>query len=153
MATGRMDLSAFVGTLLAADEPDVRREGVRVLAQAVLATEVTTQVGAEAYERTGERTADRNGYRTRTWDTRVGTLELAIPKVTPGSYCPSLLKPRRRGERARVAVVQEAYVHGVSTRKVDELMWKCSDLIRQCAKRSSVSLPAMSGGSEGGSRG
>jgi transposase-like protein len=117
-----MDLSAFVGKLLAADEPDVLREGVRVLAQAVMETEVTAQIGAEAYERTGERTAYRNGARMRTWDTRVGTLELAIPKVTPGSYFPSLLEPRRRGERALVAVVQEAYVHGVSTRKVDELM-------------------------------
>jgi transposase-like protein len=122
MAKGKMDLSAFVGKLLAADEPDVLREGVRVLAQAVMETEVTAQVGAEAYERTGERTAYRNGYRTRSWDTRVGTLELAIPKVTPGSYFPSLLEPRRRGERALVAVVQEAYVHGVSTRKVDDLM-------------------------------
>src|SRR5579871_2522904 len=122
MAKGRMDLSAFVGKLLAADEPDVLREGVRVLAQAVMETEVTAQVGAEAYERTGERTAYRNGYRTRTWDTRVGTLELAIPKVTPGTYFPSLLEPRRRTEQALVAVVQEAYVHGVSTRKVDDLV-------------------------------
>jgi putative transposase len=122
MAKGRMDLSAFVGKLLAADEPDVLREGVRVLAQAVMETEVTAQVGAEAYERTGERIAYRNGYRTRTWDTRVGTLELAIPKVTPGSYFPSLLEPRRRAARARRAGGQEADVHGVSTRKVDELM-------------------------------
>jgi len=123
MAKGKMDLSAFVGKLLAADAADVLRDGVRVLAQAVMETEVTAQVGAEADERTGERTAYRNGYRTRTWDTRVGTLELAIPKVTPGTYFPSLLdEPRRRGERALVAVVQEAYVHGVSTRKVDELM-------------------------------
>jgi putative transposase len=122
MATGKMDLSAFVGKLLAADEPDVLREGVRVLAQAIMEAEVTAQVGAEAYERTGERTAYRNGSRTRRWDTRAGTLELAIPKVMPGSYFPSLLEPRRRGERALVAVVQEAYVHGVSTRNVDERM-------------------------------
>jgi transposase-like protein len=58
----------------------------------------------------------------RTWDTRVGTIELAIPKVRPGTYFPSLLQPRRRAEHALLAVVQEAYVHGVSTRKVDELM-------------------------------
>ena len=122
MAKGRMDLSAFVGKLLAEHDGDVLREGVRVLAQALMEAEVSSQVGGERYERTEERTAYRNGYRTRTWDTRVGTLELAIPKVQPGSYFPSLLEPRRRGERALVAVVQEAYVHGVSTRKVDELM-------------------------------
>ena len=122
MAKGRMDLSAFVGKLLAEHDGDVLREGVRVLAQALMEAEVSSQIGGERYERTDERTAYRNGYRTRTWDTRVGTLELAIPKVQPGSYFPSLLEPRRRGERALVAVVQEAYVHGVSTRKVDDLM-------------------------------
>jgi putative transposase len=122
MATGRMDLSAFVGKLLAEHDGDVLREGVRVLAQALMEAEVSSQVGGERYERTEERTAYRNGSRTRTWDTRVGTLELAIPTVQPGSYFPSLLEPRRRGERALVAVVQEASVHGVSTRKVDELM-------------------------------
>jgi len=122
MAKGRMDLSAFVGKLLAEHDGDVLREGVRVLAQVLMEAEVASQVGGERYERTEERTAYRNGYRTRTWDTRVGTLELAIPKVQPGSYFPSLLEPRRRGERALVAVVQEAYVHGVSTRKVDDLM-------------------------------
>jgi len=122
MAKGRMDLAAFVGKLLAEEQADVLREGVRVLAQALMEAEVTALVGAEPYERSGERAAYRNGFRLRTWDTRVGTLELAIPKVRPGSYFPSLLEPRRRGERALAAVVQEAYVHGVSTRKVDDLM-------------------------------
>src|SRR4029450_13893215 len=84
--------------------------------------EVTALVGAEPYERTGERAAYRNGSRLRTWDTRGGTLERAIPKGRPGAYSPSLLEPRRRGERALAAVVQESYVHGVSTRKVDDLM-------------------------------
>jgi transposase-like protein len=122
MAKGKMDLSAFVGKLLAEHDGDVLHEGVRVLAQALMEAEVASQIGGERYERSAERTAYRNGYRMRTWDTRVGTLELAIPKVQPGSYFPSLLEPRRRGERALVAVVQEAYVHGVSTRKVDDLM-------------------------------
>ena len=98
------------------------REGIRVLSQALMETEVAGLIGAERHERSGERTAYRNGYRTRTWDTRVGTIELAIPKVRPGTYFPSLLQPRRRAEHALLAVVQEAYVHGVSTRKVDELM-------------------------------
>ena len=85
-------------------------------------TEVAGLIGAERHERSGDRSAYRNGTRTRTWDTRVGTIELAIPKVRPGTYFPSLLQPRRRAEHALLAVVQEAYVHGVSTRKVDDLM-------------------------------
>jgi putative transposase len=85
-------------------------------------TEVSSQIGALPYERSSERSAYRNGYRTRTWDTRVGTIELKIPKVTRGTYFPSLLEPRRRAERALHAVVVEAYVRGVSTRKVDDLV-------------------------------
>jgi transposase-like protein len=84
--------------------------------------EVSTQIGAELYERSEDRTAQRNGYRTRTWDTRVGTVELRVPKIAPGSYFPSLLEPRRRAERALAAVIQEAYVKGISTRKVDDLV-------------------------------
>src|SRR5215204_3646901 len=122
MAKPRMDLSAFVGKLLEEQDGDVLREGIRVLSQALMEAEVAASIGAERHERTGDRTAYRNGSRTRTWDTRVGTIELAIPKVTPGSYFPSLLQPRRRAEHALLAVVQEAYVHGVSTRKVDELV-------------------------------
>ena len=83
---------------------------------------MTALVGAERHERSDDRTAYRNGTRVRTWDTRVGTVELAIPKVRPGSYFPSLLQPRRRAEQALLTVVQEAYVHGVSTRKVDDLV-------------------------------
>jgi transposase-like protein len=117
-----MDLSAFVGKLLEEQDGDVLREGIRVLSQALMETEVAGLIGAERHERNGDRTAYRNGYRTRTWDTRVGAIELAIPKVRPGTYFPSLLQPRRRAEHALLAVVQEAYVHGVSTRKVDDLM-------------------------------
>ena len=84
--------------------------------------EVCGHIGAQRYERTASRTTYRNGYRPRRWDTRVGTIELEIPKLRRGSYFPSLLEPRRRAERALLAVVQEAYVHGVSTRKVDELV-------------------------------
>jgi putative transposase len=85
-------------------------------------TEVSGQIGAAPYERSSERLAYRNGYRTRRWDTRVGTIELKIPKVTAGAYFPSLLEPRRRAEKALHAVVVEAYVKGVSTRKVDDLV-------------------------------
>jgi putative transposase len=122
MAKGRMDLNEFVGKLLAEQDGDVLREGIRVLAQALMESEVAGLIGAERHERTSERAGYRNGYRMRTWDTRVGTIELAIPKIRPGSYFPSLLEPRRRAERALLAVVQEAYVHGVSTRKVDDLL-------------------------------
>jgi transposase-like protein len=100
----------------------VLREGIRVLSQALMESEAAGLIGAERHERTGERTAYRNGSRLRTWDTRMGTIELAIPKVRPGTYFPSLLQPRRRAEHALLAVVQEAWVHGVSTRKVDDLM-------------------------------
>jgi putative transposase len=122
MATSSMDITSFVGKLLEQDDVDALREGVRVLAQAVMETEVSHQIGAAPYERSPERVAYRNGYRTRRWDTRVGTIELKIPKVTAGAYYPSLLEPRRRAEKALHAVVVEAYVKGISTRKVDDLV-------------------------------
>src|SRR4029453_18289846 len=122
MATASMDITSFVGKLLEQDDVDALREGVRVLAQAVMETEVSGQIGAAPYERSTERTAYRNGYRTRRWDTRTGTIELKIPKLTSGAYFPSLLEPRRRAEKALHAVVVEAYVKGVSTRKVDDLV-------------------------------
>jgi putative transposase len=100
---------------------DFLREGVRALAQALMDLEVAQHVGAKRYERTPERTGERNGSRERRWDTRVGSITLQVPRVRDGSYFPSLLEPRRRAERALVAVVQEAYVQGVSTRRVDEL--------------------------------
>ena len=103
-------------------DADFLRDGVRVLSQALLELEVTQHVGAERHERTLERTGQRNGYRERTWDTRVGTLDLRVPRVRDGSFFPSLLEPRKRAERALVAVVQEAYVQGVSTRRVDDLV-------------------------------
>jgi transposase-like protein len=101
---------------------DVLREGVRVLAEALMALEVEQHVGAGRHERSPERTGQRNGYRERTWDTRVGSIDLRVPRVRDSSYFPALLEPRTRGERALVAVVQEAYVGGVSTRRVDGLV-------------------------------
>ena len=101
---------------------DWLREVVHGLVQELMEAEVSTQIGAERYERTAERTAQRNGDRPWPWDTRLGTLELSIPKLRTGSYFPSWLEPRRRAEQALVAVVAEAYVHGVSTRKVEALV-------------------------------
>src|SRR3954463_15562930 len=104
------------------EHADFLREGVRVLAQELMELELADHVGAERHERTLERTGYRNGYRERPWDTRVGSIELQVPRVRDGSFFPSLLEPRRRAERALVAVVQEAYIQGVSTRRVDELV-------------------------------
>ena len=103
-------------------DPDLLKEGVRVLSQALMEMEVEEHVGASRHERSPGRVGQRNGYRERNWDTRVGTVELKVPRVRDSSYFPSLLEPRRRAERALAAVVQEAYVHGVSTRKVDDLV-------------------------------
>lgn len=101
---------------------DFLREALAVLVQAIMEAEVTEQVGAGYGERVPDRLTQRNGYRPRPWDTRVGTLGLRIPKVREGSYFPSLLEPRRRSERALLSVVQQAYVEGVSTRRVDDLV-------------------------------
>src|ERR671927_1031593 len=104
------------------EQADFLREGVRVLAQELMELEIAEHVGAERHERTAERSGYRNGYRERPWDTRVGTIELKVPRVRDGIFFPSLLEPRRRAERALVAVVQEAYVQGISTRRVDDLV-------------------------------
>ena len=101
---------------------DFLREAVAVLAEAVMEAEVAVQVGAGYGERSETRLTRRNGYRPRRWDTRAGSIELQIPKLRQGSYFPALLEPRRRAERALLAVVQQAYVEGVSTRRVDDLV-------------------------------
>jgi transposase-like protein len=117
-----MALAELVRKAEVEPDVDVLREGVRVLSQALLELEVAQHLGAAKHERTPERTGQRNGYRERDWDTRVGTLELRVPRVRDGSFFPSLLEPRKRAERALVAVVREAYVQGVSTRRVDDLV-------------------------------
>jgi transposase-like protein len=118
----RIGLSELLRKAMIDQDADFLKEGVRVLSQALMEMEVEHHVGAARHERTAGRTGQRNGYRERSWDTRVGTMELKVPRVRDGSYFPSLLEPRRKAERALAAVVQEAYVHGVSTRKVDELV-------------------------------
>lgn len=103
-------------------DADFLRQGVELLSQLLMEAEVEHQVGAKKHERTEKRSNYRNGYRQRSWETRVGEIELAIPKLRQGSYYPSLLEPRRLAEKALLAVVQEAYLKGVSTRKVDDLL-------------------------------
>jgi putative transposase len=103
-------------------DKDFLKEALTLLINALMDAEVTSMIGAEKYERSENRNNHRNGYRQREWDTRLGTLQLSIPKLRHGSYFPSLLEPRKMSEKALLNVVQEAYVHGVSTRKVDELV-------------------------------
>jgi putative transposase len=118
----RMTAAQLANKLLVDQHPDVLRNSAAWMAAELMEAEVAAQIGAELGERTPERVAHRNGYRPRVWDTRVGELELAIPRLRQGSYFPSFLEPRRRAEQALVAVVQEAYVNGVSTRRVDRLV-------------------------------
>ena len=106
-----MAVLAMLRTATADGNVDVLREGDRVLAEAIMEAAVSELTGAAKGERAPDRRlTNRNGYRERRWDTRVGTIGLAIPKVRDGSYFPSLLEPRRRAEGALLSVVQEAYV-------------------------------------------
>lgn len=103
-------------------DADLLREMIGFTAQRLMALEVDGLTGAAPGERNPERINQRNGYRDRTWETRAGTVELRIPKLRKGSYFPGFLEPRRMAEKALTAVIQEAYVHGVSTRSVDDLV-------------------------------
>ena len=123
MADDSMALLDSVRKAIEEGDGDFLRETVHLLAQGVMEAEVTEITGVPKGERAPDRRlTSRNGYRDRRWDTRVGTIDLAIPRVRDGNYFPSLLEPRRRAERALLAVVQEAYVLGVSTRRVDDLV-------------------------------
>jgi putative transposase len=120
MAVSKMELLELVSKAEAGDV-DFLREGVRVLAQALMEAEVSAQIGAEHGQRVPDRVTHRNGYRARDWDTRAGTIELAIPRLRQGSYLPSMLEPRRRAEKALTAVIAQCDVEGVSTRRVDDV--------------------------------
>ena len=104
------------------DQAEFLRLALERFLQDLMAADVAARIGADRYERTPERTTQRNGHRDRDWETRLGTVHLQIPKLRQGSYFPRFLEPRRRSEQALTAVIQEAYVLGVSTRKVDELV-------------------------------
>jgi len=121
--TKRMTADEVVSYLLEGEGLDFLRESLTWVVQQLMEAEVSELVGAARGERMPEeRLTHRNGYRSRTWATRAGELELAIPKIRRGSYFPSFLEPRKRSEQALVSVVQEAYVAGVSTRKVDQVV-------------------------------
>src|SRR3954463_7413478 len=118
-----MTIEEVVRKVLLDEHADVVREAVKVVAAELMELEVSELIGAERGERRPEdRATHRNGYRPRRWDTRAGTVELQIPKLRRGSYFPSFLEPRRRSEQALLSVVQQAYVCGVSTRRVDQLV-------------------------------
>lgn len=119
----RMTIEEVVQRVLRDEHADVIRESVRAVAAELMEAEVSALIGAEHGERRpDDRATQRNGYRPRRWDTRAGEIELQIPKLRQGSYFPGFLQPRKRSEQALVAVVQQAYVCGVSTRRVDQLV-------------------------------
>ena len=119
----RMTVEDVVANVLAGEHGDFVREAVAIVARELMEAEVSAEIGAGRGEVSVERTTHRNGYRPRGWETRVGEIGLAIPRKRSGAaYFPSFLEPRTRSEQAIVAVVLEAYVNGVSTRKVDRLV-------------------------------
>ncbi len=122
MALDQSALSELLDALRAGGDLDVVREALALVLQALIEAEATQQIGAGRYERSASRTTHRNGTRARLLSTKAGDVELRIPKLREGSFFPALLEPRRRIDQALLAVVMEAYVHGTSTRKVDDLV-------------------------------
>src|SRR5882724_6756434 len=119
MTDDMMNLCALVEK---SSDADLLREMIGFAAERLMEMEVGAATGAGYGEKTPLRTVQRNGYRERDWETRAGTVELRIPKLRKGSYFPSFLEPRRMSEKALTAVIQEAYVQGISTRSIDDLV-------------------------------
>jgi transposase-like protein len=118
-----VDPAGWFAEQIGACEPDLLRKMVKTMAETLMSAEADAICGAEYGQRSGERVNRRNGYRERDWDTRAGTIELAIPKLRSGSYFPEwLLERRRRAEQALVSVIATSYLLGVSTRRVDKLV-------------------------------
>lgn len=123
MVVSSMDLAGWLREQLATADVDLLREMVRTFAEALMSADADAVCGAAYGQVSDERVNRRNGYRERAWDTRVGTIDVQVPKLRTGSYYPSwLLQPRRRAEQALVAVIADCYLAGVSTRRVDKLV-------------------------------
>ncbi len=123
MVEHTMDVSVWLRKQLEESSPDLLRAMVKEFAEMVMSADADAVCGADYGARTPERLNRRNGYRERQWDTRVGSIELAVPKLREGSYFPDwLLQPRRRAEQAFVSVIADAYLAGVSTRRVEKLV-------------------------------
>ena len=116
------DMMTLQALLEKSSDADLLREMIGFTVERLMALEVEGLTGAAHGERSPDRINQRNGYRDRVWETRAGTVELKIPKLRKGSYFPGFLEPRRTAEKALTAVIQEAYIQGVSTRSVDELV-------------------------------
>jgi len=122
-ATASIDAFEWLRKQIEETAPDPLKTMLTEMVNALMGAEIDAVCGAGYGERSGERVNSRNGYRARPWDTRVGTIGLQIPKLRQGSYFPGwLLEPRRRAEKALTAVVAEAYLLGVSTRRVEDLV-------------------------------
>ena len=122
MALPQSAVSELLEAFRAGDGVDLVRESVRIVLQELIEAEATERIGAARYERTESRVTERNGSRERLLSTKGGDVDLRIPKLRKGSFFPVILEPRRRIDQALYAVVMEAYVHGVSTRSVDDLV-------------------------------
>ena len=124
MAKDRIERDELASKLIetASSAEDPLRAMAELLTDFVMEAEVTAKVGAEVHERSAERTTHRNGHRERRWDTRLGTLQLQVPKVREGGYIPSFIEHRKRSEQALISVIQEAVVKGVSTRKIEAVL-------------------------------
>ncbi len=124
MAKDRINRDELADKLVerAAEAEDPLRTMAELITGFLMEAEVANKVGAEAHERSEQRTTHRNGYRERRWDTRLGTLQLQVPKVREGGYVPSFIEHRKRSEQALISVIQEAVVKGVSTRKIEAVL-------------------------------
>ncbi len=124
MAKDRIERDELAGKLLetASVAEDPLRAMAEMMADFVMEAEVSEKIGAEPHERSDGRVTQRNGYRPRRWDTRLGTMRLQIPKLREGGYVPSFIENRKRSEQALISVIQEAVVKGVSTRKIESVL-------------------------------
>ena len=144
------DMMTLRALLEKSSDADLLREMIGFTAERLMALEVEGLTGAAHGERSADRITHRNGYRDRSWETRAGTVELKIPKLRKGSYFPGFLEPRRMAEKALAAVIQEAYIQGVSTRSVDDWCrpWACRAFQEPrspgCAARSTIRSTASS---------